>query len=325
MTICSKIVANCLVYFFLSASIFTLVSCGGGGGGESTSDSSNPDITVTPPTFTPLPNIPPTDPDANPLDNFNVTISSSCLRQVRICVRDNACEDGDRVRVSVNGSVVFSGEIFNAARCVNVPVRQGTNSISMQALNGTGFKGSCSHADVNTGEIQIFGNNNVQRQQWSHRGGAGSEAHLVVNIGPQTTNCSLGGTQPPPGPPIGPQPPSGLPGAVFQLTDSCSDGLNIEYRFFQYDRWRDGDTVAGGSPTHVWPSNSQVYVTWRFGQQTESNLRCTAGKGVCYGARPENGQGEWGAGIEGTGRCTGCCVRCPTSGSVRLSRQLTCR
>ena len=325
MTICSKIVANCLVYFFLSASIFTLVSCGGGG---STSDSSNPNIPVTPPKFTPLPTPPPTDPDANPLDNFNVTISSSCPRQVRICVRDNACEDGDRVRVSVNGSVVFSGEIFNAARCVNVPVRQGTNSISMRALNGTGFKGSCSHADVNTGEIQIFGNNNVQRQRWSHRGGAGSQANLVVNIGPQTTNCSLGGTQPPPRPPIGPPPPPppGPPSVNFQITDNCNDRSSVRYRFYEYDRWRNGTTIAGESASRVWPNNRQVYVTRGLGQRHEHNLSCRAGKGICYGARATNDrQSYWGAGIDGNQSCSSCCVRCPTSGRISAGRSLTCR
>ena len=40
-------------------------------------------------------------------------IPSSCSREVEVCVRDNECEDGDQVRVSVNSSVVFSGEIVN--------------------------------------------------------------------------------------------------------------------------------------------------------------------------------------------------------------------
>ena len=249
------------------------------------------------------------DPDVNPLDDFNVTISSSCRREVRICLRDHQCEDGDRVQVSVNGSVVFSGELLNAASCVNAPVRQGSNSISMLALNGTGFKGNCSFADSNTGEIQIFGNNNVQTQTWSHRGGAGSRANLVVNIESQTTNCSLGT-----------QMPTGPPGADFRITDNCNDGSSIQYKFFQYDRWHDGNTVAGQAPSGVWPSSNRAYLTPLFGQPQEHNLSCTAGKGICFGASVTNNpQRYWGAGIEGNEGCTSCCVRCPTSGRVRFS------
>lgn len=119
--------------------------------------------------------------DANPLDDFNVRIPAACPRQVEICVRDHQCEDGDAVAVSVNGVEVLRTELFNVPRCVDVSVRAGVNTISLLALNGTGFKGACSYADANTGEITVSGSQRAQN--WRHRGGAGSRANLNVTVG----------------------------------------------------------------------------------------------------------------------------------------------
>ena len=135
------------------------------------------------------------DPNVRPIRDFPITVSSSCPTEVAVCVRDHECEDGDQVRVSVNNSVIFSGEIFNQWQCRTVPVRVGTNSVEMFAINGTGRKGPCSYADINTGEIRVSGSGgNVQTQSWRHRGGAGSRANLVVSVGPPTGNCSLPGS-----------------------------------------------------------------------------------------------------------------------------------
>ena len=123
----------------------------------------------------------PDDFDTVPLDDFSVTIPSSCAQQVQICVRDHQCEDGDAIRVTVNGNVEFSGELFNEPSCFDVPVQEGENSVEMLALNGTGYKGDCLHTNENTGEIQI---NAGTKQSWSHRDGAGSTANLNVTIGP---------------------------------------------------------------------------------------------------------------------------------------------
>ena len=128
----------------------------------------------------------PDDANEDALDDVNVTIPASCSRQVQLCVRDHQCEDGDEISVSVNGSSVFSGELFNAPQCFDVPVRQGTNSVRLLALNGTGYKGNCGHQDENTGEIRI----NDTSQQWSHSGGTGSTANLNVTIGPPGGTCS---------------------------------------------------------------------------------------------------------------------------------------
>lgn len=115
-----------------------------------------------------------------PLRDFNVTVPSS-RQKVRVCVRDHECEDGDRVRVSVNGGSVFSGEIDNRWACEVVPVNEGRNRIKLYAVNGTGRKGNCSYANVNTGEIRVEGKTG-ETQSWRHRGGAGSSANIIVNV-----------------------------------------------------------------------------------------------------------------------------------------------
>ena len=101
---------------------------------------------------------------------------------------NHQCEEGDRIRVTVNGATVFSEELFNQEQCVAVPVRAGTNSINLFALNGTGFKGNCNFADTNTGRIRVVGTNTVS-QTWNHAGGAGSSANLNVSIGSPGGSC----------------------------------------------------------------------------------------------------------------------------------------
>ncbi len=135
------------------------------------------------------------DPEADPLDDVNVTLPASCPLQ--ICVRDHECEDGDEIRVSVNGSRVFEGELFSDPHCFTVPVTAGTNAVRLLALNGTGYKGKCNHGDGNTGEIRIHG----QAQTWQHRGGAGSSANINVTIGPAPADgsCTPGSSSPPAG------------------------------------------------------------------------------------------------------------------------------
>ena len=122
------------------------------------------------------------------------------------------------------------------------------------------------------------------------------------------------------------QPPS-RPTAVFRISDACNDGSAIQYRFFQYDRWRSGNTVDGESASGVWPSSTRVYTTQGLGQTGEHRLNCTAGKGVCFGGNRRNNPsaGYWGAGIDGDKRCSRCCVRCPASGTATFSGgRLTC-
>ncbi len=99
---------------------------------------------------------------------------------IEVCVRDHECEDGDEIRVDFEGRTVFSGEINNEWVCETLEVRGGESyAVELTALNGTGFKGDCSYADGNTGEIRVTGEN-AETQVWRHRGGAGSKARIIV-------------------------------------------------------------------------------------------------------------------------------------------------
>ena len=99
---------------------------------------------------------------------------------LEICVRDHECEDGDKISVDVNGRTIFSGEIVNDWDCQTIEVRGGESYVvELTALNGTGYKGDCSYADANSGEIRVTGEN-TETQGWRHRGGAGSKARIIV-------------------------------------------------------------------------------------------------------------------------------------------------
>lgn len=116
-----------------------------------------------------------------PLQNFRISISESSA-DVQVCVRDHECADGDRVRVSINGIELLEEEIVNAWSCQTLTLREGRHDIDLFAVNGTGYKGEdCNHADMNTGEIRVTGED-AQTQSWRHRGGAGSGASLEVVV-----------------------------------------------------------------------------------------------------------------------------------------------
>ncbi len=92
-----------------------------------------------------------------PLQNFNIAINGDST-EINICVRDHGCEDGDQVRVTVDGSRIYSGEIDNDWDCEDINVQAGSDYvIELFAINGTGRKGNCSCADINTGEIRVGG------------------------------------------------------------------------------------------------------------------------------------------------------------------------
>ena len=104
----------------------------------------------------------------------------SSTGSLKVCVRDHECEDGDKIRVDVDGRSIFSGEIDNDWDCYTLTVWSGESyAVELTALNGTGYKGDCSHGNVNTGEIRITGEN-TETQVWRHRGGAGSKARIIV-------------------------------------------------------------------------------------------------------------------------------------------------
>ena len=113
------------------------------------------------------------------IQNFSMKIKGS-TGSLKICVRDHECEDGDRIRVEVDGRRIFSGEIDNDWDCYTLNVWAGESyAVELTALNGTGYKGDCSYRDENTGEIRVTGEN-TETQVWRHRGGAGSKARIIV-------------------------------------------------------------------------------------------------------------------------------------------------
>lgn len=250
-------------------------ACASGGPDSGTWRPSTPSPSPSPsPTPSPSPGA------GTPLRDVNVTIPSSCARQVQVCVRDHECEDGDQIRVSLNGSVIFSGELFNAWNCQNVPVQQGVNRFELFAINGTGFKGNCSHADANTGEIVITGGNTRGTQSWEHRGGAGSSANLNVTIGPPGGTCTPTGSQPGSG--TGPGTGTRLYGAVASafhsqcqgravgMSSGHSDEASAESRALQLCQSRRSSSLPGCS------------VTATFGSAYRGNHQCAA---VAYGER----------------------------------------
>ena len=115
-----------------------------------------------------------------PIRDFRIAVPAS-PHEVGVCVRDHQWEDGDRVRVSVNRSVLLSSETFNAWHCQTVSLRKGRHDIELFAVNGRGYKGGCSYIDGNTGELRVTGQD-AQIQSWCHRGGKGSSARIVQTV-----------------------------------------------------------------------------------------------------------------------------------------------
>ena len=135
---------------------------------------------------------PPPPPDEDAIDDIDVGVCYS-EREVQLCVWDYACEDGDRIRIDVNGRVEFEGELYNRKSCFTVPVNQGRNPIVLTALNDTGPQGCAgSPAPPNTGALSVTGTmlgSGVKTQEWEHAGGTGSQANLNVTIDSQGRGC----------------------------------------------------------------------------------------------------------------------------------------
>lgn len=113
--------------------------------------------------------------------NFSAKLTGQGQRYVSVCMRDNECEDGDILALTLNGEEIARSELFNAARCFDVPVKPSVNFLGVYAVNGTGFKGQCSHTDRNTGEVTVYGATGSGRTQtYSVRGGQGSYGSLTI-------------------------------------------------------------------------------------------------------------------------------------------------
>jgi hypothetical protein len=93
----------------------------------------------------------------------------------------------------------------------------------------------------------------------------------------------------------GPIPPPQYDDLIFNITDSCNDGLTVYYKFY--------DETAN----LVWPSSTTAY-TINYGQTFQSSLSCTAGDQICFGA--SDATGYWGVGEFNNENCSSCCYTC---------------
>ena len=237
-----------------------------------------------------------------PLDDFHVRLQPGQLR-IYLTVRDYGCVDGDEIRVWVNGRIVFSGELSAEPESVIVSVNEGLNPVEVLALNGTGFKGTCSsYPDVNSPAVEVQGLTGGLSpgvsQRLAHRGGSGSRANIIVTVG-------------------------GSSSLEVRMEDECNDGQAMKVRFFEDASGNISQQSA------AWPSRDLIYSNeyTSDGGPTifDGVLNCTAGYTVCYGARPLNEGGfYWGVDIDGSKDCDNCCTTCPASGRGELSRRLIC-
>ena len=108
---------------------------------------------------------------------------------IAIGIRDNQCEDGDIVSVFIGDgygdrAVFTNTEIFNHWQERMVSVRVGYYyQVRAVAVNGTGFKGNCSHRDANSGEMRVRSNHSSEISRWEAPGG--SERAGIINIRPR--------------------------------------------------------------------------------------------------------------------------------------------
>ena len=128
---------------------------------------------------------PGTDRDFGPFDIY-VDGTQGSLVQIEIGIRDAQCEDGDIVSVYIGDGygdrAVFSNEeIFNAWNNKSVTVRAGHYyQVRAVAVNGTGYKGNCSHRDGNSGEMRVRSNHTSEIDTWVAPGG--SERAGIINV-----------------------------------------------------------------------------------------------------------------------------------------------
>ena len=106
---------------------------------------------------------------------------------IEVGARDHQCEDGDRVEIRVyDGSswrTVFSDEINNSWQTRTFDATVGNHyTVIAIALNGTGFKGSCSYRDANTGEMRVSYGGRERTTRWQAPGGSASVG--VINVTP---------------------------------------------------------------------------------------------------------------------------------------------
>ena len=116
-------------------------------------------------------------------NEYDISIPEGCPLEVEICVWDSRCEDGDEVQVNLNGSELFSTELFVESKiCHTGTVSVGRNSLVINPLNGTGFKGECDHANSNSGAAEVRGSNTASFS-WIRPAGVLVSVRLNIAVG----------------------------------------------------------------------------------------------------------------------------------------------
>ena len=126
-------------------------------------------------------------PIPQPTDDSEVNLNDAYFRintprdepEIRICVRDHSCVDGDIVTLFFNSQKVFKGEIYGQLSCVIVPVHPGENDLRLFANNGGGKSPDCSTEQINTGQI-IIQSINWKSAKWGLS--PGDSSHSKVRI-----------------------------------------------------------------------------------------------------------------------------------------------
>ncbi len=114
---------------------------------------------------------------------IDVIIPAGCPLTMDICVKDQRCVDGDTVRVSVNGSRLFTTDLARDWRCESTNLVFGRNSIEAHAVDEGGPVDRCEiHWENNTGVlgVRVGGKIIAQTAAWSLR--AGESADLAVRV-----------------------------------------------------------------------------------------------------------------------------------------------
>ena len=101
--------------------------------------------------------------------------------------------------------------------------------------------------------------------------------------------------------------------AYVEITDTCNDGRNIDWRIFEYAKGTGLTVPPGVEPLRTWPEGSGFHTTSGPFEEDDDKVMCRTDYTVCYGAKPSGSgsEGYWGVGIDGTKGCTDCCGICP--------------
>jgi len=118
------------------------------------------------------------------LEDFLIRADDPVLgSEIFVDVWDHDCEDGDEIRVSLVGVGFEDFQLTKTKQTRRLGyVSPGRDAVvEITALNGTGYLGSCNHANVNTGAIVVRDNDNSVRRNWQMEAQAGTRSRIVIN------------------------------------------------------------------------------------------------------------------------------------------------